>query len=168
MERVECRIVEFAVAQEDAPLRTEEHAALGFGGMRGQHRGKAKSAQQRLQLRGIDPSGTQGPQSFIEGAAPQRLSATHLLAALLMLEGFFSDVGEAEIGIKSPDHMIQHFRVQRSDEAHQLFPDLCRAGVVAQIGKSLSQDLHCIQYMAALSVAQSFSQHAAQQFYPVA
>ena len=169
LERVERRIVELPVGQEDAALRAEQHPALGFGGVSGENRGEAEPVQQRLQLGNADAGGAQGAQGLVERTPPQWLAAADLLATLLVLEGLLGEVGQTEISAESPYHMVQHFRIQRGDEAHQSFARFRRGvGLATQVGEPLTQGFHGIQHVAAFPVAQGFAQDTTQQFDAVA
>ena len=123
------------------------------------YRDKAELVEQGLQLRGIHPGGAQRAQGFIEGAAPQGFAAPHLVAALLVLEGFFSDVSQIEIGAERPNDMIEHFRVECGDGTHQPLADFRHwFRVAAHLDKTLAQVFHSIQYITTFLIGQGVAQ----------
>ncbi len=169
LESVERRIVELVVGQENPPLRAQQHPALGFGRVRGEHRHETDLIQQGLQLTGVDAVGAQGAQGLVEGAPPQRFAASDLFGTLPVLEIFLDDIGQAEIGAEGAHHMVQHIRVESGDEAHQPLAAVGRGfGLAAQFDEAPAQGFHGIEHVAAFAVAQGVAQQSAQQFDAVA
>jgi hypothetical protein len=105
---------------DDGALFQQQHAAYGFGGMRGEHRLDPHTRQQLSQLIQSDAVVAQGAQHRAQAAGLGRGAAALVIAAAADAVNAFGQIHHAEVGGESTDEGIGIRQRHRGETAGEL------------------------------------------------